>query len=715
MKNDFNDIPENVNEQLDEAVENTDNSDTYEPQFKMIGSSKIPVSKAEGKLWETRLKQCRTSMKGLEEHWEKALEYYNIDQVGYRNPGNEDVEYSHNKKLITQNNCKENLIFTNINGLLPNLYSQNPSVEITPEIETQENATMATTLERLINIIFQRRITPGINMQPKARKAILNSMLTNRGIIKIGWTNKNEMNDKVVEDINLIVKKIQTTKEPKEIEKLEGQLIALNEMVDYSEASCCYAQHVLPTNLFIDPCALEQDGSDAKWMIERTLLPTNWLRAKYGEEKDGEVRSIYNPEQVLKINEVDNDEDLYDVTNTDRFDDKYGYNSLENYKKSQLTECYWVWDKVKRRVLLYTGGNWDYPVWVYDDPYHLQEFFPYYILNLLESPNTVSMHGEVSLYLDQQDEVNKINAQLSRMREFGFNHFLFDTNAGVSKADIEKWANGGRNIVGIKLPPNKKFEDVLFSGQVPVDKNQILFDKSDLFRQIDAASGTDATIRSGEYKTNTTNLAIQTYMAGKNTKIDDKRDLIERWLGQIGWGIAQICLQFMTQENILEILGNDYAQNWRNYTPEEIKTTFSLQVVGGSTQRPNSIAKQQQALQITQLLGQFASATPMIVLVMLRMLARAFDNFIVREEDIVMIIESIQQQMQAQQQQAQMEAQNQQAQAQLAQEKANTEVVDQAAQIQQASQLPESVQNTILNNVMNQPTESAAVYGSDEY
>ena len=27
MKNDFNDIPENVNEQLDEAVENTDNSD----------------------------------------------------------------------------------------------------------------------------------------------------------------------------------------------------------------------------------------------------------------------------------------------------------------------------------------------------------------------------------------------------------------------------------------------------------------------------------------------------------------------------------------------------------------------------------------------------------------------------------------------------------------------------------------------------------------
>ena len=61
-----------------------------------------------------------------------------------------------------------------------------------------------------------------------------------------------------------------------------------------------------------------------------------------------------------------------------------------------------------------------------------------------------------------------------------------------------------------------------------------------------------------------------------------------------------------------------------------------------------------------------------------------------------------------------MQAQNQQAQAQLANEKANTEVVDQAAQIQQSQELPESVQNTILNNVMQQPAEPAAVYGSDE-
>lgn len=704
-------ISDELSSQLDEAIGETSSDEGYIPQYRMIGAGKIPVSKAEGKLWKTRLSQCKASMKDLTNHWETALQYYNIDHVGYRA---EKEDTTSTNKLKKFENCKENVIYTNTVGMLPNLYSQNPSVTVTPEIETDENSTMATTLQRLINIILQRRVAPGVNMQPKARKAILNGMITNRGIIKIGWTNKNMVNDPVIHDIQTIAEKLEKAKNPKDIEKLEGQLTALNEMIDMSESSSCYIQHILPTDLFIDPTAQEQDGSDAKWIMERTLLPTEWLKAKYGFDVNDEIHSVYKNDQVLKLSETNTDEDMTSI-DSDNFDDKFGYDTIENYRKSQLSECYWVWDKVKRRVYLYSSANWDYPIWVYDDPYHLQEFYPYYILNFLESPNTVSTHGEISLYLDQQDEINNINAQLSRMRNFGFNSYLFNTNAGVSRAEIEKWANGNQKIVGINLPPNVKFEDVIFNGQVPADKNQILYDKGDLFRQIDAASGTDATIRSGEYKTNTTNLAIQTYQAGKSAKLDDKRDLIERWLGHIAWGIAQICLQFMSQENIQEILGTEYAQNWRNYSAQEIKTTFSLQCVGGSTQRPNSAAKQQQALQITQLLGQFASATPMVVLVMLRMLARAFDSFIVREEDITTIIQSIEQQLQAQQQQAQMAAQNQQAQAQLAQEQANTQIVDQAAQIQQMTQLPESVQNTILSNVLNQPAEPAAIYGSEEY
>lgn len=692
---------------VEEALQE-DAKKNYIPQFKMYTESRIPVAKVEGKLWKSRLEQCKNAMKDVTEHWDKALRYFNIDHVGYRlsEQDSTTVENASVNKLKEEHKCKENLIYANIMGMLPNLYSQNPSIEVSPNVNDDYSEQTCTVLERLVNVILSKRVNPGVNMQPKARKAIINSMITNRGVIKIGWTNKITTNNDTLMQLDDIRQKLLKAKDVKEIEKLEGQLIALNEMVDFSDPSCLYVQHIQPVDLFVDPSAQEQDGSDAKWMMERTFLPTEWLIAKFGiDKKDQDTMSVYKPTHILKTGKEDSDDNYKDVLNNNRFNDNYGYDNTESYKKAQLTECFWIWDKTKRRVLLYSSADWDYPIWVYDDPYKLQEFFPYYILNLTESPNSTLCHGEVSLYLDQQDEVNMINAKLHGMREFGFNHYLFNTNSQIPIKQIQDWANGGESIVGISLPEGVKFEDVLFAGQQPYDKNQILYDKSDLFRQIDAASGTDAVTRSGEYKTNTTNMAIQTYMAGKNAKMDDKRDIIERWLGQIGFGMIQLLLEFMTTEQVSEILGQDVGSMWRNFAPEEIRTNFSLTVVGGSTLRPNSVVKQQQALQLTQLLGQFASSTPMVVVVMLKMLARSFDNFVIKQEDIQMIIDSIQQQLMAQQQQ-------QQSQADLAQQKANTEVVNQANQIQQASQLPESVQNTILNQVMNQqPTPPVANNG----
>ena len=165
------------------------------------------------------------------------------------------------------------------------------------------------------------------------------------------------VNDPVIHDIQTIAEKLEKAKNPKDIEKLEGQLTALNEMIDMSESSSCYIQHILPTDLFIDPTAQEQDGSDAKWIMERTLLPTEWLKAKYGFDVNDEIHSVYKNDQVLKLSETNTDEDMTSI-DSDNFDDKFGYDTIENYRKSQLSECYWVWDKVKRRVYLYSSANW---------------------------------------------------------------------------------------------------------------------------------------------------------------------------------------------------------------------------------------------------------------------------------------------------------------------------------------------------------------------
>lgn len=697
-------IPEEINSQLNETlgITSDDETDGYTPMYRIFGADKIPVSKSEGKLWHNRLKQCNDVMKDVTDQWDITYKYFNADQITYKEDGNIEFKTS---KLRNKHLNSENLVWANNTSLVPSLYSQNPTVEITTNKRGDENSEKtAQMVERLINVLFNKRTNPGVNLKNKARKGILNTLLTNRGIIKIGYTFKVDSIEQSIKDIQNIANQLENAKDVKEVEELEGKLQALDTVVAYSSQSGPFVKHIKPFDLFIDPNAQDQDGSDANWIMEREWIPTEYLKAKFGKENGEDVESLYKPGKVLPINskgEDDNDDALTLYDDKDNAYEAYGYDNLESFKRNCLTECYWVWDKLKKRVYLYSDNCWEYPIWVWNDPYQLEEFYPYYILNFHESPNGTLCKGETSYYLDQQDTINMINAQLQKMREFGFNKYLFDKNSGMEIEDIQKWLNGKRDVVGISLPPNKKFEEILFEGQIPYDKNQQLYDKSDLFRTVDMVCGTDSTTRSGEYKTNTTNLAIQSYIAGKSIKLDDKRDQIEQWIGNIAWGIAQLCLMNMEQETVIELIGETAAQFWENMDSKQITSTYSVNCVGGTTVKPTSDTKQQQALQISQVLGQFASASPYVSIVMLQILQRAFDNAAVNEEDIEMVKNSILQQLQAQMMQQQQAAMLQSAQANAANAEAAKGVAESANIMQAMNGLPADLQQQSPDMLLN--------------
>ena len=690
-------IPANINAQLNETlgIEEEEVTDTYTPIYKMYGEGKIPVSKAEGKLWHTRQKQALKVMQDVTDQWDLTYKYFNADQIDFNDRG--EIEFRNSAKLRKTHKNSQNLVWCNNVSLLPALYSQDPTIEITNNKDKDEiSQKQATMLERLLNVLLKKRTAPGLHIKQKARKGILNALLTNRGILKIGWTFQIDSTEQAMKEMEVITQQLVNAKDTKEIKELEGKLQALEELVNFSQKEGPYVKHVRPYDIIIDPNALEQDGTDADWIMEREWIPTEYLKAKFGHQTDDdeEVKSIYAPEAVLPVgnkDRADDDSDILSNIDDEQAFSTYGFDNAENYKRSCLTECFWVWDKIKHRVYLFSNASWEYPIWVWEDPYMLEEFYPYYILNFHENPNSTLCKGETSYYLDQQDTINMINDQMQKMRDFGFNHYIFDTNSGIDKNDIQKWANGSSKILGVKLPPNRKWEDILFNGQIPADKAQQLYDKTDVINTIDMITGTDATTRTGEYKTNTTNFAIQSYMAGKTIKLDDKRDAIETWLGQVGWGIAQLCLQFMEKEQVESLIGVGNADLWENIDAQFIPIKFSLQCVGGSTLKPTSDMKKQQALQIAQVLGQFASASPYVVIIMLQILQRALDEVVVKEEDIEMIKNSILQQMQAQQMQAQQQAALQDAQA----DKAEADALQSEAQTAQMMTQPSPEQQLL--------------------
>ena len=78
-------IPANINAQLNETlgIEEEEITDTYTPIYKMYGEGKIPVSKAEGKLWHTRQKQALKVMEDVTDQWDLTYKYFNADQIDF--------------------------------------------------------------------------------------------------------------------------------------------------------------------------------------------------------------------------------------------------------------------------------------------------------------------------------------------------------------------------------------------------------------------------------------------------------------------------------------------------------------------------------------------------------------------------------------------------------------------------------------------------------
>jgi len=158
---------------------------------------------------------------------------------------------------------------------------------------------------------------------------------------------------------------------------------------------------------------------------------------------------------------------------------------------------------------------------------------------------------------------------------------LYNKNL-VDRADVEAVLNGDDGTArGLNIPEDMSLQDVIFSIVPPGINHKELFDKESKYRAIDRISSTTEVLRGTQFKTNTTNDAVQANISASNIRTDEKSDQIEDWIGDVLWAVAQLCLQHMPKEQVQTILGATVAEEWENMTAEEIRGQFNIQIVGG--------------------------------------------------------------------------------------------------------------------------------------
>ena len=650
-----------ISNQLDEAVGVVPSEPVQQqPSYKVIGDTKIPVSKSHGKVWMSRRDAAKKTMEPYFEAYREAIKYYINDQIGsgHRRTSPSDNNSSGNRYLARRLNEQwsetENIVFSNVASMVPALYAKNPVSEFTATRDDMKP--LASACEKLVNTLAGKKAVPGLNIKPKAKKCVAGALLTNKSWLEVGYTLKHDSLEQTQVDLARISEELANAKDTKTVLKLEGELKALEEVTDSLRPEGPFTRVVSPFDILVDPDCEDEHLTDANWVLRCQFFPVDYIRARYGREGDNQVKSIYEPTHVLLADAesgtsaVDEAVNNFSIFNTDAEAGTYGYKDNESYNKAKRIKCWTVWDRVTRRVYLYNDKDWSWPLWVWDDPYHLDNFFPFFPLSFHTAPFGTNAKGEVTYYLDQQDAINEINDEERRARAWVRRNVLYNKNQ-IGQEDVDVVLSGPDGTArGVDVPEGAKLTDCIFSFAPPSVQYRELFNKEAKLQAIDRISSVTDVIRGVQFKTNTTNKAIENYNSSTQMRVDEKTDAVEDWLGDVFWNIAQLCLQFMPMERVAQIIGPERAAGWQNMTAPDIRNQFVARVVGGSTQKPTSKAKKAEALEMGQVLGQFVNAAPgPVIAVLLRVFEQSFDEVVMTEEDWKQLQQALAQQQQAQQ------------------------------------------------------------------
>lgn len=617
----------------------------------VLAYDKIPVTKGMGTVWRARrnaaLKRRRDL--GVDEAWRQAVRYYNNDQLKHRSeggdgdtPGNQLVD-----RILPGFSETENIVFANVISMVPALYAKNPGVEVTSVTDQMQE--LCTSSERLINVLLNKKESPGVAAKGKIRRSILSAILCNQGWIEVGWIFKDDMSENAASEMERLLDELKTAEKPQEIKKIEGQIMELEERLHLYEDEGPLLRYHPASAVLRDPDAVEEDLSDAQWIMIRCIKKTSWLRAKYAQ-KNGR-NSLYEPTHILPIGEDDTagyvrDSDGFTVYDPETSYDKLGYGSADEYRECQVTVVWYVWDRTTRRCYMYHDKDWTWPIWVYEDPLGLTTFFPVVPLNFYNSVAGGESKGEVAYYLDQQDAINLCNSLHHAARSWAASKVFYDSNK-MTRQEFERIMYSRKfEGVGIPVPDGMTLDQfVPRAAEHPALKQLQLFDKTPFLQAIDRISATSEVMRGGQFKTNTTNDAIAAYQGSMQNRFDDLVDQVEDFVGQVSYLLLQLCWKYMTPETVIKLIGPE--NQWANLTEDDI-AGMSVQVVGSSTLKPTSMNKRKEALEVGQVLGQFARVTPVAAMVTLRMFERAFDGVVIKEEEWQSIQQSLMPQPMAQ-------------------------------------------------------------------
>lgn len=277
--------------------------------------------------------------------------------------------------------------------------------------------------------------------------------------------------------------------------------------------------------------------------------------------------------------------ETYDV---DLGDDFTEYNHSGEARKDDNDCTYarvWeIWDKTDNLVYTVCDGYHDYLREPHEPFTYTERFWPWFVYapNAVDCPDDPFPPSDVELMQTQQAEINRAGESLRQHRHAARPRWV--TGSDIPDGDRAQIANAeAHSISALKgLQPD---EDVRKKFQAfpaaPLDPN--LYSTGPAFDDVMRSVGSqEANLGGTSGATATeTSIAESTRQSTLTSSIDEFDDLLTE-MGRAG---GQILLQEMSVEQVEEIVGRGAV--WPEQTREQVAKEIHLEVVAGSSGRPN--------------------------------------------------------------------------------------------------------------------------------
>jgi hypothetical protein len=201
------------------------------PIYKVDPISKIPVSKHEGKVWESKIKAGKRVVNDLKEMWDEAERYYSNSQQNHRKDtgGDRPGNRGYSKDRRDTFSVTENMVYSTVNAVVPNIFTKNPDCEITVDKTLEKAGAM---FEKLMDRLAAMESAPGFNLKPKVKKSIVRTEIMNEA-----WALTTKRNSRLIKHAKTstsLAKNSSQQRMPRRLKRLKASLWLWKRSVIYS-------------------------------------------------------------------------------------------------------------------------------------------------------------------------------------------------------------------------------------------------------------------------------------------------------------------------------------------------------------------------------------------------------------------------------------------------------------------------------------------------